>query len=502
MPAKKLSCSNRLFLVSLCGSFISIFSSSAIAELSIGNITFNPTIALTQTSIPIDGFVPQVVFGITDATGNSQEYDTLRQPTMIGTPLPIANPYYTLGIFDTGANINLLSWSVRTGFGLTDVGAECTLSGAGPDAVTADILSSAGYFANGLQALYNSGATPNTAGLKGVSNVRSAGAQQGGAELPTVLGAPFAVHYTTVIRTNETYTGTYNGTTYTTPKLDFYNSRYDAGVPTFDYRLQVTYCNPEYLPATYIPEDFGDILPATPTVSTQMLVESDLNHNNRFAGGSFLFDTGAQVTVLSLDKAIDLGLNLSQPQFTVEVAGIGGTNEEVPGFYIETLTLPAIGGVGNLVFNNVPVIALNVESSSGGFLDGIIGMNLFTDRNLVIDAGYQSASRWGNAFIGVGGVIGVPGDANHDSLIDVGDLGILAANYGRAGYASWEMGDFNHDGLIDVGDLGILAANYGYGSLTGVNPLNLSTINIPEPTTLVLLGLGGIGKIVRRRRKI
>lgn len=60
--------------------------------------------------------------------------------------------------------------------------------------------------------------------------------------------------------------------------------------------------------------------------------------------------------------------------------------------------------------------------------------------------------------------LSIPGDANHDGMVDVGDLGILAANYGGSG-KTWEQGDFNGDGLVDVGDLGILAANYG----TGVN---------------------------------
>jgi hypothetical protein len=55
------------------------------------------------------------------------------------------------------------------------------------------------------------------------------------------------------------------------------------------------------------------------------------------------------------------------------------------------------------------------------------------------------------------------GDANGDGMVDVGDLGILAANYGSSGKA-WEQGDFNNDGVVDVGDLGILAAHYGEGS--------------------------------------
>jgi hypothetical protein len=52
------------------------------------------------------------------------------------------------------------------------------------------------------------------------------------------------------------------------------------------------------------------------------------------------------------------------------------------------------------------------------------------------------------------------GDANGDGAVDVGDLGILAANYGGTD-KTWAQGDFNNDGAVDVGDLGILAANYG-----------------------------------------
>ena len=54
----------------------------------------------------------------------------------------------------------------------------------------------------------------------------------------------------------------------------------------------------------------------------------------------------------------------------------------------------------------------------------------------------------------------IPGDANGDDVVNVGDLGILAANYGGSD-KTWEQGDFNGDGLVNVGDLGILAANYG-----------------------------------------
>jgi hypothetical protein len=61
----------------------------------------------------------------------------------------------------------------------------------------------------------------------------------------------------------------------------------------------------------------------------------------------------------------------------------------------------------------------------------------------------------------------IPGDANGDGKVDVGDLGILAANYGGTN-KTWVQGDFNNDTKVDVGDLGILAANYGTGT-SGAN---------------------------------
>ena len=86
------------------------------------------------------------------------------------------------------------------------------------------------------------------------------------------------------------------------------------------------------------------------------------------------------------------------------------------------------------------------------------------------------------------------GDLNGDNAVNVGELGILAGNWGATN-ATYEQADFNGDGVINVGDLGILADQWGW---TWTGPLTPPT-SVPEPATLSLLALAGLA-IVRRRR--
>ncbi len=51
------------------------------------------------------------------------------------------------------------------------------------------------------------------------------------------------------------------------------------------------------------------------------------------------------------------------------------------------------------------------------------------------------------------------GDANHDRIVDITDLGILATNW-QGSPRTFSQGDFNYDGIVDISDLGILATNW------------------------------------------
>ncbi len=51
------------------------------------------------------------------------------------------------------------------------------------------------------------------------------------------------------------------------------------------------------------------------------------------------------------------------------------------------------------------------------------------------------------------------GDANHDRIVDISDLGLLATNW-QGTPRAFNQGDFNYDEKVDISDLGILATNW------------------------------------------
>jgi hypothetical protein len=96
------------------------------------------------------------------------------------------------------------------------------------------------------------------------------------------------------------------------------------------------------------------------------------------------------------------------------------------------------------------------------------------------------------------------GDVNLDGIVGPDDLGILLENYlQHPGVDWWEHGDFNDDGLVDPADLSALLSNYGldnneYGLVGFSSAANF----VPEPGSLLIISIGGLSLLGRRRMRI
>ena len=90
----------------------------------------------------------------------------------------------------------------------------------------------------------------------------------------------------------------------------------------------------------------------------------------------------------------------------------------------------------------------------------------------------------------------IAGDANNDGKVDGSDVTILAGNWqkgvGDGQTADWSEGDFNGDGKVDGSDVTILAGNWQYG-------VEASAASVPEPSTLVMILVGFVAFMMRKR---
>jgi uncharacterized protein (TIGR03790 family) len=89
----------------------------------------------------------------------------------------------------------------------------------------------------------------------------------------------------------------------------------------------------------------------------------------------------------------------------------------------------------------------------------------------------------------------ISGDATLDGVVDVNDLTVVLRNY-RSSSASWNQGDFNGDGTVDINDLTVVLGNYGHSTLSAG-----ALETVPEPSAIILFGLGVLGLLACARRR-
>lgn len=185
-------------------------------------------------------------------------------------------------------------------------------------------------------------------------------------------------------------------------------------------------------------------------------------------GKTFLFDTGAQLSIISEEIALGLGLDLNFPEDTIQVQGASGT-VSVPGFTISTLELPRSDG-GVIRFQDVPIYVLDI----GEGLDGILGMNLFNGADgLLYDPHGPNGSIVSMTFL------------NNRTLAEEENLQDL-------------YDDLTQD--VDGVLLAELLAAFGnrFASTQFVTAPGIQLIPEPSALVLTLLGITAVG-IIRRR---
>jgi hypothetical protein len=113
------------------------------------------------------------------------------------------------------------------------------------------------------------------------------------------------------------------------------------------------------------------------------------------------------------------------------------------------------------------------------------------------------------------------GDCNLDGTVNFSDYLILAGNFGHTG-ADWDEGDFLYTGTVTFADYLALAGNFGKPSalsaaqladmesftaqfgdelVPNADGVGFQVVAVPEPASLGLLALAGVGILSRRRRR-
>jgi predicted aspartyl protease len=450
--------------------------------------TIAPTIAIVLDSPPIDGFVPWIAVAVTDERFDEEEmrFDAVPTNSVIGNYLT-SNPEsdYAIGIFDTGASAHVMSYAAADQAGL--FGPYLTSNMVEVTGVTGSVFAWVSYplgiFIDGLGAIEPDGLLHDTSSMVGETNVSiTVGDVVESPNLPTAIGSPLSVYFAADFRNDQHITVTHNAEEFTAPDISFYEPS-DPCCPSYTNIIPLELrplggANVQYIP-DIDPFTF-ELIPISPSViignqsqSIFFVHSVDLYEGNKSAidKDRFMLDTGAQVTVVGSRVAARLHLNPADPNFEVEIQGVTGDTITAPGFYIDSIEIPALGEW--LSFTNIPVILLDVASPEGGTVDGIIGMNLFADLNFVLrGGGLHGQDDPSIEFEPIPHIIADIAPQGGDGRVDYLDLAELVSHWLETSISpNWNpecdlAPPSSPDGMVNFLDFAVLAEHW----LEGVNP--------------------------------
>lgn len=357
--------------------------------------------------------------------GADLEIELIPELDLFGNQIEVVQGYQwggemalAFGIYDTGASVLTLSATDRAFFEMQGATVPVkVLSGAQADAVdgvvVGDVSMPMTFWADGLHAVSINWSSVSwemefaydLSGGAIVSGVQLfLGTDEGSPQLPNIAGTP--IHLGTITGTTDSpaakidmlgyefdlgeffaddpFLGPlFQGMVIYMPDLSFVPSGTrltgTPGETTDPVRIPLSLFGP-----TNHPEPGEDVTVAPNPVQEEVSLQEGLL---TVVNALFLFDTGASISVITSALAEELGLNLNSPETTIDIVGAAGSPVSVPGFTIDSLSLPIdsdLDGVndGVLRFLNAPVFVLDLVEG----LDGILGMNLWnTAKDLIYD---------------------------------------------------------------------------------------------------------------------
>jgi hypothetical protein len=224
-----------------------------------------------------------------------------------------------------------------------------------------------------------------------------------------------------------------------------------------------------------------------------------VSQGERSTTGSFLFDTGGSVSLLSSAKAAEVGVTLengnffidgvaapSEDVFSVAIEGVGGEPATLDGIYLDSAVIPTLSGnpsdpddPNHIHIDRAPFFVVDIsladpnDPSQVITLDGVLGMNYFAPSSEV-------------ELLPIG-IVQLPFPVNltespYDFMVFDEPSGVLGLTLNPG--AAQLIGDYNADGTVGAADLALVLSNWGEpvadGQAPDANWLNTAYITAAE----------------------